>query len=143
MVPRSSRVGQGCLHFRDVALNGDLITISFRHFKRNGKQGPQSLQVDGHCVECTSIHPAKFLSVRGTIMCPLFAYADGSPMLRREFDMLHKHLLEFCGLSTTVFKGHSFRIGAAPLRGESDAQITVAGRWASDAFRKYIRISYI
>ena len=148
MVPRSSRLGQGCLHFRDVALNGDLITISFRHFKHSGKQGPQSLHVDGQCVLGTSIHPAKFLReflhVRSTIMGPLFAYADGSPMLRREFDRLLKRLLEFCGLSTTVFKGHSFRIGAATsaaLRGESDAQIRAASRWASDAFRKYIRIS--
>ena len=29
------------------------------------------------------------------------------------FDMLLKRLLEFCELSTTVFKGHSFRIGVA------------------------------
>ena len=58
--------------------------------------------------------------------------------------MLLKHLLELCGLSIKVFKGHSFRIGeatSAALRGESDAQIRSAGRWASDAFRKCIRIS--
>ena len=107
MVPRFSRLRQGCLHFRDMALNGDLITISFRHFKHSVKHGPQSLQVDGQCVQGTSIHPAKFLReflhVRGTIMCPLFAYADGSPMLQCEFDMLLKQLLKFCGLSTTVF----------------------------------------
>ena len=66
-------------------------------------------------------------------------------MLRREFDAILKRLLELCGLSSKVFKGHSFRIGAATsaaLRGESDAQIRAAGRWASDAFRRYIRISY-
>ena len=43
-----------------------------------------------------------------------------------------------------VIKGHSFRIGAATstvLRDESDAQIRAASRWASDAFRKYIRIA--
>ena len=74
----------------------------------------------------------------------LFAYADGSPMLRREFDRLLKHLLQFCGLSTTLFKGHSFKIGAATsaaLRGESNAQFRAAGRWASYASRKYIWIS--
>ena len=53
MVPRSSRVGQSCLHFRDGALNGDLITISFRRVKHSGKHGPQSFHVDGQCVEGT------------------------------------------------------------------------------------------
>ncbi|KAK2193758.1 hypothetical protein NP493_7g09005 [Ridgeia piscesae] len=77
----------------------------------------------------------------GTQVAPLFAYADGSFMLRREFDVLLKRLLVFSGFSPNVFKAHSFRIGAATsaaLRGESDAQIRAAGRWASDAFRKYI-----
>ena len=77
-------------------------------------------------------------------MGPLFAYADGSPVIRREFDRPLKHLLEFFGLSATVFKCHSFRIGAtisAALSGESDAQNRAAGKWASDDFRKYIRIS--
>ena len=67
-----------------------------------------------------------------------FAYADSTSILRREFDAILKRLLEFCGLSSKVFKGQSFRIAAATsaaLRGESDAQIRAAGRWASDAFR--------
>ena len=49
-------------------------------------------------------------------------------------------------LQTSVFKGHSFRIGAASaaaLHGQLDGQIRVAGKWASDAHRKYIRLSYI
>ena len=33
-------------------------------------------------------------------------------MLRREFDAILKRLLEFCGLSSKVFKHHSFRIAA-------------------------------
>ena len=93
----------------------------------------------------TDIYPAaflrEFLMAGGTQVAPLFAYADGSFMLRREFDVLLKRLLVFSGFSPNVFKAHSFRIGAATsaaLRGESDAQIRAAGRWASDAFRKYI-----
>ena len=73
-----------------------------------------------------------------------FAYPDGSPMLRRDFDDSLKQLLVFCGYQTSSFKGHSFRIGTATdaaLRGESDAQIRAAGRLTSDAFKKYIRIA--
>ena len=65
-------------------------------------------------------------------------------MLRSEFDVSLKHLLSFCGYQTISFKGHNFRIGAdttAALRGESDTQIRAAGRWSSEAFRKYIRIA--
>ena len=103
-------------------------------FKHSSKPGPQSLQVNGQCIVGTSIYPATLLRV--------YAYADGTPMLQREFDAILKCLLEFCGLSSKVFKGHSFRIAtSAALRGESDAQIRAVGRRASDAFRRYIRIS--
>ena len=67
--------------------------------------------------------------------------------LRFEFDASLKQLLHFCGYDTSgydtsAFKGHSFHIGAATaaaLRGDSDVQIRAAGRWTSDAFKKYIR----
>ena len=35
----------------------------------------------------------------------LFAYPDGSPMLRSEFDVSLKRLLGFCGYQTSAFKG--------------------------------------
>ena len=41
----------------------------------------------------------EYLVARGTQMAPLFAYADGSVMLRREFDSLLKRLLLFSGLT--------------------------------------------
>ena len=95
-----------------------------------------------------SIYPAtllrEFFQVRGYRQAILFAYADGTPMLWREFGAILKRLLEFCGLNSKVCKGHSFRIGAATsaaLRSESDTQIRASGRWASDAFRRYIRMS--
>ena len=148
MVPRSRRMFQDWLQLSDLALNDDLITVSFRHFKHRNKQGPQSLQIDGQRMTDSDIYPAaflrEFLMARGTQVAPLFAYADGFFMLRREFDVLLKRLLVFSGFSAKVFKAHSFRIGAATsaaLRGESDAQLRAAGRWASDAFRKYIRIA--
>ena len=50
MVPRSNNVVQRCIFFRVVTLNGDLITVSFRQCKHSGRQGLQSLQVNGQCV---------------------------------------------------------------------------------------------
>ena len=148
MVPRSRNMVQGCLHMGDVLLSGDIISLSFRRFKHSTRQGPQSLHVKGECIPGSLIYPAsflrEFLSARGGVPSIFFSYPDGSPMLRHEFDVSLKRLLEFCGYQTSAFKGHSFRIGAATaaaLRGESDAQIRAAGRWTSDAFKKYIRIA--
>ena len=56
---------------------------------------------------------------------------------RRELDAELRQLLTFCGLKMSVFKGHSFRIGAASaaaFRGRSDAQIRAMCRWPSYAF---------
>ena len=148
MVPRSKNRLQGCLMIGDVVIAGDLINLSFRHFKRSSQQGPRSLQVRDECLQGSDIHPAailrKFIQYRGLGAGILFSQPDGSPMLRNEFDVSLKRLLSCCGYQSRSFKGHSFRIGAATaaaLRGESDASIRAAGRWASDAFRKYIRIA--
>ena len=148
MVPRSKQMLQSCLQVDDILVVGDLITLSFRRFKHSGKQGPQAVQVRGEHISNSAIYPARFalefLSARGNVAGPLFSNIDHSPLLRSEFDAALKRLLNFCGFSSEVFKGHSFRIGAATfvaLNGESDAKIRVAGRWQSDAFRKYIRIA--
>ena len=148
MVTRSRGTIRGCLHMDDVLLPGEMITISFRRFKHSARQGPQSLQVRGECIQGTIIQPTSFLRdfqlARGNVQASLFAYPDGSLVLRSEFDVSLKRLLGFCGYQTSAFKGHSFRIGAATaaaLRGESDAQIRATGRWTSDAFKKYIRIA--
>ena len=58
---------------------------------------------------------------------------------------LHK-CLSVCGLDSSRYKGHSFRIGAASLvaeEGLSGSQIRAMGRWNSNAFRKYIRSNYM
>lgn len=60
-------------------------------------------------------------------------------------DLLNRSL-RTCGLHPALYKGHSFRIGAASFaadRGMSDAQLRALGRWKSNAFLKYIRIPSI
>ncbi|MEG7522538.1 MAG: hypothetical protein M3H12_05490, partial [Chromatiales bacterium] len=45
----------------------------------------------------------EFQQARGARQALLFAYPDGSPMLRREFDVSLKQLLVFCGYQTSAF----------------------------------------
>ena len=73
---------------------------------------------------------------------PLFSLANKRPVTRLVFDR-HLYLaLSFCQLDNRIYKGHSFRIGAATLAAESnvsDEQIRGMGRWSFNIFRKYIK----
>ena len=90
--------------------------------------------------------------------CLLTFYSIGTKMVssyiacRMVFPYVVRTLIKFyitvsvCGLDSSRYKGHSFRIGAASLsaeKGLSDSQIRAMGRWNSNAFRKYIRSNYM
>ena len=94
---------------------------------------------------CPVRFTGEFLRVRGRVPGPLFcAPAGGGYSYSRVCRML-RVLFQACGLDADRFKGHSFRIGAASEAarlGYSDAQIRLMGRWRSDAFRRYIRLSF-
>jgi hypothetical protein len=52
--------------------------------------------------------------------------------------------IRLCGLNPNRYKGHSFHIGAASHaagQGMSDSQTLIKGRWKSNTFHKYIRVS--
>lgn len=83
-----------------------------------------------------------FISVRGTTSGPLFCWPGGAPIKRSIFVEQLNRALRFCNLDPTLYKAHSFRIGAATwaaAKGLSDAQIRQLGRWKSNAFLSYIR----
>ena len=78
-----------------------------------------------------------FISVRGTTSGPLFCWPGGAPIKRSIFVEQLNRALRFCNLDPTLYKAHSFCIGAATLaaaRGLSEAQIRQLGRWKSKAF---------
>ena len=71
---------------------------------------------------------------------------DGTPISRTYFTQQLNISLIGCGLDTKLYKGHSFRIGAATttaIDGVSEQKIRAMGRWSSNAFKIYIRIPMI
>ena len=73
-------------------------------------------------------------------------FANLTPITVYQFNTELSRCLQFCGLDTTRYKGHSFRIGAASLAADkdfSDPQIRTLGRWKSDAFKLDIRSEHL
>ena len=65
---------------------------------------------------------------------PLFLDESGAPLTRGYFIKLFTRLLDLNGLDSTLYKGHSFRIGAATEAGKArieDHLIQTLGRWPS------------
>ena len=73
---------------------------------------------------------------------PLFQFSDGRHLTRSSLTNNLRALLKVCGLDSTCYASHSFRIGAATTAGAAglpDWLIKVLGRWKSDAYQLYIR----
>ena len=121
------------------------VSVTFRYFKHNLSSNPYTITF-GHGPTISSGVQSLFeyIQMRGQYSGPLFCLANRKPVTRLIFDRHLHRALSFCKLDSTTYKGHSFRIGAATLAAQnniSDAQIRGMGRWSSNAFRKYIRIS--
>ena len=77
-----------------------------------------------------------YLTIRGMEAGPLFCFSDGRALTRQRF----VSPLSDLGLDTSLYSGHSFRIGAATTaaaRGISDALIKTMGRWENMAYTTY------
>ena len=73
---------------------------------------------------------------------PLFRFTDGRYLTRASLTNNLRALLHVCGLDSTNFASHSFRIGAATTAGAvgiPDWLIKVLGRWKSNAYQTYIK----
>jgi hypothetical protein len=67
----------------------------------------------------------------------------GPPLLDINLHQFWKKCLHTLGIEEAQYASHSFRIGIATtcaMKGVSDEQIKMSGRWKSDAYDRYIRI---
>ena len=128
--------------------DGEVIgfKISFTDYKHNYNQRPFSMAIyrQPTLKPCPVQLLCNYLTRRGNSPGPIFITPVGATVPRNMFISYLNQCLKFCNLNPTVYKSHSFRIGAASFAAEqglSDAQIRVLGRWKSNAFHKYIRVS--
>ena len=103
------------------------------HYKHQQGNMPFLLEITAKSRHCPILVMKRYL----------FIFADHSPISASYFARQLATCLSHCGYNTTMYTGHSFRIGAATTaaeRGCTDIQIQTMGRWKSNAFRRYIRI---
>jgi len=133
-----------CLQLSDVQMSSDSCVITFRSFKHSVQGREYKIGIYKRVVSecCPVIKLQNYLKVRGEQHGCLFVHPNNTPISRSQFIAILNAALSFIGLSPSIYKGHSFRIGSATLalqEGKSDAQIRALGRWRSNAFLKYLR----
>jgi len=84
-----------------------------------------------------------YLAVRGGEYGPLFCLKDGHSLTREIFTNKVRAALSVVGYDSSVYAGHSFRIGAestAAEQGIEDSVIKMLGRWKSSAYQLNVRM---
>lgn len=121
------------------------LTIPYSKTDQYGKGKTIVIPGTG-CSVCPVLHIKTFKASRPKHQGPFFCHFGGKPLTRFQFTAILSKVLKYLGVDTTLYKSHSFRIGAASLyyeQGKSEEEIKVMGRWKSQAFQSYIRIPKI
>ena len=128
--------------FKSSRLRGVAITIE--HFKHSSQPVTLSLKVGKRPAFCPVMALAKYVGLRASSGGPLYINRDGSPVTSSQFSTVFRQVVLDTNLDPKYYKPHCLRIGGTTRvhqLGFSDSRIREMGRWKSDAYKKYIRIS--
>ena len=95
------------------------------------------------CAICPVAALMCYLRLRGPTKGPLFMHEDGAPLTRVNLNIRLQKVLSSAGWQGR-YTLHSFRVGAATTAaalGFPEHLIKALGRWNSDAYKVYIRLS--
>lgn len=134
------------IQFRDVAVTMQELVITFRSYKHSVPGKCFTLAVPSIADKdiCPVSLVKRFLVVRGVLNGPLFVLPGGVIPSQAWFSSLLSACAAAAGLSHLRVTSHSFRIGrVCDMAAErySAEEIRLLGRWRSDAFRAYMRVS--
>jgi len=137
-------IQRGDIKLEQVDSENVNMTVILKYYKHSDLQ-PKTLFISS--VKQNALCPVSalmnYLKISGHTSGPLFKFRCGTPVSSYFFKSSLKLLLQFIGLNTNLYTGHSFRIGAATsaaARGVPLAVIQHMGRWKSNAFQHYIRL---
>lgn len=140
----SSRLQVQDIRFCNESGNLDGVEIHFRTFKHSKYARTLLVSCCNHDINQCPVHSLQqYFQLRQPTEGPLFTFLDGAAVSRSYFTRHLQMSLKWSNVSSSHYKGHSFRIGAATTAaamGIPDDTIQLMGRWSSCAFKKYIRI---
>lgn len=131
----------------DVSLFQQSISVNFRSFKHSkGRSICQTVSARNTRSVCPVHNLRAYLILRGDKPGFLFIKENRRAPSRAEYLIWLQTVMIFCGYDITGYNTHSLRAGMAThmaLQGSSGEQIKLAGRWASDAYKRYIRVNKV
>ena len=136
----------GGVRLQDLDLKGEILTIHLRSSKTDVfREGTKVAIKPWNTKPCPITALRDYLMVRpGTEQSsPLLVLRNGEALKDRKFREMLKRKCNEGGWEGN-FNGHSLRIGAATdaaRRGVPGHVIKILGRWRSDTFLRYIRLS--
>jgi integrase len=99
-----------------------------------------------HTATCPLATHSAYVRIRGSRgpKAPFFRLADGSTLTRGRLQKVLRKAMELAGYNPSEYGTHSLRIGACTslaAAGWGAEMIQVMGRYASDAFMSYLKVS--
>ena len=135
------------LSLQDVSIdnreNPSILKVNIKQSKTDPlRQGIQIYLGAPNSDVCPIFGILPYLAKRRSKLGPLFLTENGQGLTRQSFCSDLNSVLSQLPVNTSLYKFHSFRIGAAPTAAKAnipDVYIKMLGRWQSDAYQRYIR----
>jgi len=132
-----------CLQFSDIAMQDQGFSIHCRSHKYPvlGKVSRIFIHKLVHDSAFPVLHLQNYFRCWGNDEDDLFRHPIGTPICRSQFTAILNRSLCFIGLSPSLCKRQSFRIGACTYHMEQgcpDSQLCNMDRCLSNAFLKYV-----
>ena len=120
------------------------VVITFNSYKHMSGNVPFSLTIKSDESQLSVVKLlAEYLQLRGYKNGALYLLPNSKPITRNLFNKYLEKVIKDCNFNLKI-KSHSFRIGAATTaieNGYSNEQVQIMGRWRSNAFKKYVRVT--
>lgn len=134
------------LSYRDISVDSVEVTQVLKVQLKASKTDPFRIGVDIFWGERIMVCPISavlaYLGACGPDPGLIFVFENSRPLTRTWFVQHVKQTLTLAVVDSSLYTGHSFRIGAATTAtqcGVNNVVIKMLGRWQSSAYQTYIR----